>query len=73
MRKFTIEEVKAGLTCCIQEDCMVCPFKDLPMIECELSLLNLAKNTIDYYEEQLKNGVDNQTLISNKKKRRRRK
>ena len=51
MKKFTIDEVKDGLKRCVKEDCNGCPFEFLPMIECEISLLDLAHKSIESLEK----------------------
>ena len=53
MKKFTIEEVKTGLEYCERNDCDGCPFECLPMIDCEIALLGLARQTIETYETEI--------------------
>lgn len=63
MKKFTVDEVKDGLEHCRRNDCENCPFEFMPMIDCEISLLNLALESI----------IQLETLIKIEKGRRRKK
>lgn len=72
MKKFTPEEVKQGIEHCIKEDCYGCPFSDIPLIECEIKVLDLSLQLIKTYEGMLSqiNKADTDPSKGIKQKRR---
>lgn len=59
MKEYTAEDIKTGLSACKVEDCYSCPLNELPMIDCEVKLLDLSLQLIKTYEQKIEeNGKD---------------